>query len=433
MREARTGLLAACCWVFLAVGNLSLLHLAPANNVFGEDWPGWRGPRGDGGSDEPKLPLHWNGETGEHIAWRRELPGVGHSSPIVSGDLVFVCTCDIEDGRRLLLALDRRSGELRWEREVLRAPLEKKHNLNSFASGTPCADEQSVYVAFLQPDFGSTKERTPGDMVVACYDREGNERWLARPGRFASVHGFCSSPVLYEDLVIVNGDHDGDSYIVALRRADGAEVWRVPREHKTRSYVTPLIRHLAGKEQLLFSGSKSVVSLEPRTGREHWRIDGPTEQFVASMVDNGKLVFLTAGFPEHHILAIRPDGEGNVTDSHIVWRTTKHCSYVPSPVVSGDYFLVASDAGIGSCYEADTGNNLWSERLGKHYSASLLVSRSNGLVYFMADEGVTKIVRPGPTLEVVAENPLGENVYASPAASEGQLFVRGEKHLFCIE
>jgi hypothetical protein len=153
---------------------------------------------------------------------------------------------------------------------------------------------------------------------------------------------------------------------------------------------------------------------------------------VASLVYNGRLLFMTAGFPVFHILGIRPDGHGNVTGSHVVWRTTKGCSYVPSPIASADgrWFLVVSDTGIASCFEADTGRRPWMERIGPHYSASLV--EAEGLVHFLSDEGVTTIVRPGEKLDVVAENPLGESCYASPAISQGQIFIRAEGHLYAI-
>jgi hypothetical protein len=182
---------------------------------------------------------------------------------------------------------------------------------------------------------------------------------------------------------------------------------------------------------MMLSGSKSVASYDPSTGERHWIIDGPTEQFVASLVMNKGLVFVTGGYPDHHVLAIRPDGRGNVTDTHIVWHDTKGVSYVPSPIAVGDYFLIVSDDGIASCLDAATGKRYWMERLGEHHSASLV--SAGGLVYFVSDGGVTRIVRPGPTFELVAENSLGENSYASPAISDGQFFIRGEKHLFCID
>ncbi|MFM2096046.1 MAG: hypothetical protein RIS70_3170 [Planctomycetota bacterium] len=405
----------------------SLTLMTIVGSVRAENWPGWRGPRGDGTSREPNVPTRWNAEG---AAWKMPISGVGHSSPIVWNDRVFVVSCLPETNERVLLCIDATSGKTVWTTTVVKAPLEKKHSLNSFASGTPVTDGELVYVSFLEADFASEQERTPGNMVVAAFDFQGNRRWEVRPGRFASVHGYCSCPVLFEDKLIINGDHDGDSYLVALHRKDGSTAWQVAREHKTRSYVTPIIRNLDGRTQMIMSGSKSVVSYDPQNGERHWWIDGPTEQFVASMVDNGKLLFLTAGFPEHHILAIRPDGKGNVTDSHIVWRTNKGCSYVPSPIISGDYFLVVSDQGFASCFDAATGERHWMQRLGDKCSASLV--EANGLVYFVREDGVTKVVRPGKKYEEVASNELGEPCYASPAISNGKLYIRSERSLFCI-
>lgn len=408
------------------LGWLSMVSSA----TLAENWPGWRGPRGDGTSQEQDVPTRWDGETGANITWKTALPGWGHSSPIVWDDRIFLTASVDQTKARQLLCVDRQHGRIVWQQDVLRAPLEKRHTLNSYASGTPATDGARVYVTFLEPDTESRTQVTPGNLVVAAYDLDGRPQWTVRPGRFASVHGFCSSPVLFEDLVIVNGDHDGDAYIVALERQTGAVRWKIDRENRTRSYVTPLIRDIGGRTQMVLSGSVSVVSLDPRTGTRHWIIDGPTEQFVASLVYDGQFLYMTAGFPEYHILAIRPDGHGNVTDTHIVWRTTKGCAYVPSPIVAGPYFLVAADTGIASCFAARSGQRLWMERLGKHYSASLV--SAGGLVYFLADDGLMKVVRPGPALDVVAENPLGENCYASPAISRGQLFLRSEKHLYCI-
>jgi len=387
-----------------------------------EEWPSWRGPRGDGSSLETGLPTDWDGPTGRNIRWKTAIPGTGHASPIVWGDRIFVVSCRESELQRILLCLDRTSGRILWEQTVIRAPLEKKHRLNSYASSTPATDGRLVYVAFLDRN----------EIVVAAYDFDGRQRWLARPGEFSSMHGFCSSPVLFENLVIVNGDHDGDAYLAALDRQSGKTVWKTPRENKTRSYCVPIIRQIDGRWQMILSGSKCVASYDPRDGSRHWIIDGPTEQFVASLVYNGELLFLTAGFPEFHILAIRPDGRGNVTDTHIAWRTTKGCSYVPSPIVGGGgkYFLLVSDGGLASCFVAATGERLWMERIGPHYSASPI--EVDGLIHFLSDRGATKIVRPGPQFDLVAENELGEDCYASPAVSRGCIFIRAEKHLYCI-
>jgi len=392
---------------------------APAR---GENWPGWRGPRGDGTSLEPNIPIRWDGPSGRNIAWKTELPGTGHASPIVWEDRVFLVGCREDRRERILLSLDRKTGKILWEQVVVQSPLERKHRLNSYASSTPATDGRQVYVSFLDRD----------QMLVASYDFDGNRRWLVRPGVFHSVHGYCSSPVLFKGLVLLNGDHDGDAYLVALNRRTGNTVWKTPRENRTRSYCVPILRQFDGRMQMILSGSKCVASYDPNDGSRHWILDGPTEQFVASIVDNGKLLFMTAGFPEHHILAIRPDGRGNVTGTHVVWRTEKGCSYVPSPIVAGNgrFFLVVSDEGIASCFEAATGQRHWMERIGPHYSTSAV--SADGLVHFLSDEGVTTVIRPETKFEVVARNTLGESCRASPAISEGQIFLRGQKHLFCI-
>jgi len=404
------------------------ISVCSATAAQAENWPCWRGPRGDGTSLETNLPKRWSAT--ENVAWKTLLPGRGHSSPIVWEDRLFVVSCQEDSQERTLFCLDRRSGKILWQQAVLKTPLEKKHSLNSFASGTPATDGTLVYTTFLEPDFGSTNQRTPGNMVVTAHDFSGRQKWQVKPGRFASVHGYCSCPVLFEDLVIVNGDHDGDSYLVALNKTTGETVWKVNRDHKTRSYVTPLIRTIDGRTQMVLSGSKHVSSYDPRTGNRHWQIAGPTEQFVASLVYDGKLFFLTAGFPTYHVMGIRPDGAGDVTNSHVAWHVTTAKCYVPSPVVVDKYLFIADDRGTANCFNTATGERHWQERLGNHYSASLVTAE--GLVYFVADDGTTKIVRPGPKLEVVAENPLGEYCYASPAISGGQLFLRGEKHLYCI-
>lgn len=397
----------------------------------GENWPGWRGPRGDGSSLETGVPRTWSAT--ENIAWKVPVPGVGHASPVVWEDRIFTVSCRQEQRDRILVCLDRRDGRLLWQQVVLEAPLEMKHHLNSYASSTPAVDGRRVYVSFLEPDQGradGSGNPTPGNMVVAAYDLEGRRQWLARPGRFSSKHGFCSSPVLYDDLVIVNGDHDGDSYILALDRATGKTRWKVPREYKTRSYCVPLIRQIEGRTQMILSGSKRVTSYNPSDGSILWYIEGPTEQFVASLVYGEGLLFLTAGYPEHHLLAIDPRGSGDVTDSHILWRETRGAAYVPSPIAVGNYFLVVSDNGIGSCFEAKTGRRTWMQRLGRHYSASAV--SAEGLAYFLDDDGITKVIAPGDALEVVAVNDLGEPCYASPAISQGQIFIRTQQHLFCI-
>ena len=416
--------------------RLVVLFFFVAGLIRAENWPGWRGPSGDGISAGKGIPTKWSSK--ENIAWRIAVPGEGHSSPIVWGDKVFLTSSLTEKNKRILLCIDRLSGQTVWQRDVVQSPPETIHRLNSRASGTPATDGKQVYVTFMRaegdeviaPNVGSERLITPGKIIVAAYDLDGNEKWKTNVGDFVSAHGFNTCPVLFEDLLILNGAHDGDAYLVALDRQSGRQRWRTRRENKTRSYVTPIIREIDGITQMILSGSLCIASYDPRNGKRHWIVDGPTEQFVASMVYDGKYVFATGGYPERHTLAIRPGGKGNVTDTHIAWRTTRGAAYVPSPIISGRYLLMVADSGIASCFEARTGKRHWMERLPGGHSPSPV--SADGLVYFVSDRGVTTIIRPSETFAVIAKNELGEPVSASPAISQGQIFLRTHRHLYCI-
>ena len=415
-----------------------VLVLVTVTALNAENWPGWRGPRGDGTSQSTKLPMNWDGSSGENIKWKAPIPGTGHSSPVIYGDRIFVASCLPKTEERVLISMDRKTGKVLWQKTVLKARLEKKHSLNSFASGTPATDGETVIASFLEvdskeidaPNVGGKRKIYPGTMVVAAFDFDGNEKWKVKPGSFISAHGFCSCPVFYKDLVIINGDHDGKSYVLALKKETGEIAWKVPRKYGIRSYVTPLIRTVDGRTQMVFSGSKHIISLDPSNGKQHWMVEGPTEQFVSSMVFDGDQFYMCAGFPTYHVMAIDGSGTGDVTDTAVKWHVQNVRCYVPSPVVIGDYLIVADDRGTANCFDTKTGERHWQNRLGNHFSASLLAV--NGLAYLLADDGTMKIVRPGKELEVVAENKLGEFCYASPAVAGDELFIRGEKHLYCI-
>ncbi len=399
----------------------ALLALLSATAPATADWPAWRGPRGDGTSTEPDVPVEWSAT--RNVAWKTPLPGRGHASPIVSGDRVFVATAIEESQARCLVALDRPTGRILWQRTVATAPLEPMHGLNSPASSTPATDGRLVYVTFLD------RQR----MLVAAYDFDGNRKWLVHPGPFASVHGFCSSPVLFDDMLIVNGDHDGDAYIVALDRATGRTRWKTRRENRLRSYCAPTLVEAAGRMQLVLSGSNCIASYDPATGTRHWVLPGhPTEQTVASVVWNhaARLLFITGGYPRRHILTLRPDGHGVLTDSDIVWRSTKGVSYVPSPISAGDSFIVVDDNGALTCFRATDGAVLWHERLRQSHHASLV--SADGHVYCLSDAGVTTVFKPGPAFEPLARNEIDEECFASPAISHRTIFLRSRHHLWAI-
>lgn len=401
---------------------LTLVLSTPLLSAEG-DWPMWRGPMGDGTTTEKGFPTRWSPK--ENIVWKTEVPGKGHSSPIIWGDRVFLTTCLENEGEknepkeRLLLCYDRKTGKELWRVTVLKAKLESIHKLNSFASSTPATDGQRVYVTFLDDP----------QVVVAAYDFEGKEVWRKTPGKFESKHGFCSPPILYKDLVIVNCDQDAfgkkePAYIVAFEGKTGEEKWRIDRKNRIRSYCPPLCREINGQSHMVLTGCWTTASYDPNTGKLHWQNRGPTEQFVASLIYQKGLFILTAGFPTYHVVAVRPE------DGKIVWEDTKGAGYVPSPVGYGDEVYLVHDNGRASCRDALTGKLHWFEPLGKHHSASPVAV--DGKIYFCDDDGITWVVKADKTFEILEKNPLGENIFASPALSRGQIFIRGSKHLFCI-
>jgi len=398
----------------LLVGLLALPRSADAEN-----WPGWRGPRGDGTSLEKNVPTAWDAA---HVLWKTAVPGAGHASPIVWGDRVLTATALPEKLDRILLCFDRASGRVLWQQTVAHGPLEKINRENSYASGTPVTDGQQVYVAF----------RVGDDIIVAAHAlADGKPIWKVQPGTHVGEWGFSNEAVLYKDKVIVDGDSKGKSFLIALARDDGRTLWRVDRGHRGISYSAPLIREMAGRRQLVQCGDRCVTSFDPDTGKQLWTVDGPSEEFVATPLygERTGLVYISSSWPKQHLLAIRPDGDGNVTQTHVAWQDKKGAPYIPSFIIAGDFFFSVNASGAVYCYEAATGKVLWTQRLGRHHASPVSI---DGLIYFINDEGAINVIRPGASFDLVARYELGESCYASPAISESQVFLRGFNHLFCI-
>jgi outer membrane protein assembly factor BamB len=408
--------------------SVSLLLLLAPVVLFAEDWPSWRGPRGDGTSTEKTIPLEFGPES--NVRWKINVAGSGYSSPIIVGKRIFLTSCDEKANKRLLICLDRDTGKEYWQREVVTAPLEKKHSLNSFASGTPACDGERVYVAFLADE----------NMVAVCYDLDGKELWRKTPGKLLSRHGFCTSPVIHKDLVILNGDQDAKAYVVALDRKTGNEKWRADRPNRTRSYCTPILipdPMREGATQLVLSGSKCVTGYDADTGELRWILDGPTEQYVASLVYHRGILFLTTGFPEYHLMGLKPTGKGKINGTeHVAWHIphkdngARGASYVPSPLAHEGHFYVVSDQGFLGCIVASTGKRLWLKKLGRRHSSSPILVQ--GHLMIPDDDGKVWIVKASPTFEVVRTIDMKETIYASPATAEGLLFLRTTKQLYCL-
>lgn len=401
------------------IALLTLGLTEPLTTAKGENWPCWRGPRGDSTSVDSHAPANWDPAT---AIWKTAIPGVGHASPIVWGDRVFTVTALTASEERILLCLDRASGKILWQQTVVQGPLEKIHEENSYASATPATDGERVFVVF----------RVGDDIVAAAHEfATGKQLWRVRLGTHAGEWGFSNEPVIYKDKVIFDGDGKGDSFIAALSRTDGKELWRVPRAHKGISYSAPFIREMAGRLQYIQCGDRCVTSFDPDTGKELWTVDGPSEEFAASPAYSEKtgLLYISSSWPKTMLFAIKPDGSGNVTRTHVVWSDGKGAPYIPSLLVAGDYLLTENKGGTAFCYEAATGKIFWQEKLERHHASPLLL---NGLVYFINDEGRINVIKPGAEFERVAQYEVGEPCYASPAISDGQVFLRSFKTLFCI-
>jgi len=399
-----------------------LLLILIFNNVSvikAQNWPCWRGPSGDGTSTETNLPVRWDSVT--NVLWKVPVPGTGYSSPVIWEDRLFLVTALQATQEKLLLCYDNKNGNLLWKTTVLKTSFERKHDNNSFASGTPATDGTRVYVSFLDGQ----------DVVVAAYDFSGKQLWLQKPGTFQSPHGYSCSPVLYKDKVIINGDSQEGSFVAALDRATGKTIWKVPHPNPSHSFSTPIIRNIAGKTQMIFCGNREIASYNPDDGSKYWFASGPSEDFCSSPVYNEKsgLVLVSSAWPVRILVAIKPDGKGDVTKSHVVWETRKGAFYVPSPVCTDDYLFSTMTTGQVHCIEIATGNTFWIENLGLQYPSPVL---AGGLIYMPNDKGIITVIKPGPKFDYIAKNSIGERMFASPAISNGKIYLRGFENLYCI-
>ena len=386
--------------------------------AFADDWSGWRGSRGDGISHETTAPLHWSAV--ENIAWKTAVPGAGLSSPIVVGKRVFLTTGEATDESRRVLSFDAESGKLLWNVIVHRGPGGTMHRFNSTASSTPVSDGKYVFASFVD-DKG---------LILAAVDFDGHVVWTTNLGTFHSSHGFAACPVLFGESVIVNGQQDGEAFVVALRCRSGEELWRYRPEVNLRSFSTPLLQKVDGQDQLILSGSSQTLALDPTNGERIWFAEGPTQKFVCTPSVGHGLVFSFGGSPEKRMMALRLGGKGDVLGTHLAWRNDRSMPYVPSPLLLGDYLHIVNDSGIYTCLAPLTGETLYTGRkLGSVYSSPISAA---GRIYFFEDSGACTVIRNSPNFEILAVNELGEAVQTTPAFSGGSLFVRTETELVRI-
>jgi outer membrane protein assembly factor BamB len=379
-----------------------------------QDWPEFRGPTGQGHSDERGLPLTWS--ENKNVKWKAAIPGRGWSSPAIRGDRIWLTTAT-EEGRSLrAVSVDRDTGAILQNIEVFR--LKNAGSIsskNSHASPTPVIEGNRVYLHF-------------GALGTACITQSGQIVWKTRLEYDNGQHGPGGSPVIYGDLLIVSCDGQDIQYVAALDKNTGKIRWKRPRQGY-QAYTTPLIIQLPGGDQVISPGALRAIAYEPRTGKELWQVRyGEGFSNVPRPVYGHEMVFICTGFHEPSLLAVRVDGRGDVTKTHVAWALKRGVSLTPSPLLIGDELYLISDNGIATCVDAKTGAEHWRMRVGGRHSASPIYA--DGRIYFLSEEGESAVIAPGKQFKLLARNQLDGETLASMAVSEASIFIRSRTHLY---
>ena len=399
---------------------------------FDTNWPQWRGPRANGVALYGNPPVEWS--ESKNIKWKIEIPGKGHATPIIWNDLIFVLSAveidssaaEVSNVHKFeIFAINRSDGKIVWQRTAREEPPhEGTHPTGTLASNSPITDGEHIYAYF-------------GSRGLYCYDMQGNLKWEKELGDMAIKRSFGegSSPALYNDKVVVNWDHEGQSFIIVLDKKTGKELWRMDRDEKT-SWATPLVVESGGKPQIITSATSRVRSYDLESGELLWESSGMTQNVIPSPVTANGMVYVMSGFRGNALQAIRLSAaKGDIAGSDaIVWTLDKHTPYTPSPLLYDDmlYFLKGND-GILSCYNAGTGEEYFNgQRLEGIKGVYASPAGASGRVYIASRNGSTQVIKHGTQYEVLAMNRLDDGFSASPAIVGDEIFLRGHKNLYCI-
>jgi outer membrane protein assembly factor BamB len=409
----------------LAIAVLGIV----VTSALARDWAEFRGPTGQGHSDGLKLPTEWSST--KNVAWKSPIAGLGWSSPIIVGDRIYLTTAvpsgdkDSKDQSLRAICLNTKDGKPVWDIEVFHQDgktAKPIHGKNSHASPTPISDGKHVFVHF-------------GSQGTACLTLDGKVVWLNRDFQYEMRHGNGGSPILVDDLLVFSCDGLDKMFVVGLDKANGKVRWQTAREHKNGnkfSFGTPLLIEVNGAKQIVAPGTFHVAAYRPKDGSEIWRVDyGLGYSVIPRPVYGHGLIFLSSGYDTPVLLAIRPDGEGNVTETHVAWKLAKSAPHTPSPLIVGENVFIVSDAGIATLLNAKSGEQVWQKRIGGNYSASPLFA--DGKIYIQSEQGDGIVLKPGDQYEELAKNGLEPRTFASYAVADGALFIRTETQLYRIQ
>lgn len=412
--------------------------VSPAAEVSAEDWPQFRGPTGQGISDAHSVPTEWSAT--QNVAWKQETPGEGWSSPSVAAGRVYLTAAvaakavaakdddpgDNDESKDLslrALCFDAATGKPLWDVEVFTQAAKdapKIHTKNGHASPTPLVDGDQIIVHF-------------GHQGIACLSTAGKILWRNRDIIYPPVHGNGGSPALVGERLIFSCDGGKDPFLAAVDRRTGDLLWKSPRECdmvKKFAFSTPLAIDVDGQQQVVSAGAGSVGGFDPATGREIWRVAYDGYSVIPRPVFGHGLIYISTGYDAPVVMAIRPDGKGDVTDTHVAWKLAKGAPNTPSLLLVGDELYMVSDRGIASCVDAKNGEVHWQQRIGGGFSASPIYADDR--IYLLSEDGRGTVLAAGKKFEKLAENAIGERTLASYAVTNGSLFIRGDKHLYRI-
>jgi len=447
MISSGAGFCTFACWILVVLSQTAL----------SENWPSFRGRNASGIADSQPIATNWDGEKSINILWKTPIPGLGHSSPVVWGDRIFVTTAisgatattynpknddiepanDVSSHRWQIYCLDKHTGKVIWSETTYQGvPKVKRHVKASQANASPATDGRVVVASF-------------GSEGLYCYSVDGKLLWkqdlgVLDPGYAGQPDlswGYASSPLIFRNIVIVQCDIQKNSFISAFNLEDGKRVWSTPRD-ELPSWSTPVIYEGKSRTELITSGSKYYRGYDPMTGRELWRLLDDCQVKVPTPVIADDLFYLSGGNPRgREFYVVRPNATGDISlpkdqasSASVAWRKSNGSPYTPTPIVYGNYLYICNDNGVLTVYHAKNGQQVYIHRIGttgSTFSSSPIAARGN--LYFSSEDGEVFVVKAGPVYELLSTNRMGEPLMATPAVSEGVIFIRGQQSLFAVK